>query len=214
MKKASEGQFHDLMSKLLVKTNREEIDSQKMQNAIDSLNSSNSVVAESFVDWINHNNDRVLQISDSFNTIEPLSISIPALPRPTLEELQKRFSWIKSIERDTSPTEAIILNLATVLRPSDDRISGKEYEARINLKLDLILGYQQALWLVKNQDKFPKFMRLLGKIYIDFSGLIVVNENGCRSILYLSQDGRRWCLNSCWLDNPFTRTERVAFSGK
>ena len=28
MKKASEGQFHDLMSKLLVKTNREEIDSQ------------------------------------------------------------------------------------------------------------------------------------------------------------------------------------------
>ena len=44
---------------------------------------------ESFVDWINHNNDRVLQISDSFNTIEPLSISIPALPRPTLEELQR-----------------------------------------------------------------------------------------------------------------------------
>ena len=214
MKKASEGQFHDLMSKLLVKTNREEIDSQKMQNAIDSLNSSNSVVAESFVDWINHNNDRVLQISDSFNTIEPLSISIPALPRPTLEELQKRFSWIKSIERDTSPTEAIILNLATVLRPSDDRISGKEYEARINLKLDLILGYQQALWLVEHQDEFPEFMKLLGKIYIDFSGLVVVVRHGRRNISYLVLYGKRWSLFWAWFGGDFRRAGRVAFSGK
>ncbi len=210
MKKASEGQFHDLMSKLLVKTNREEIDSQKMQNAIDSLNSPNSVVAGSFVYWINND----CQISDSFFSAEPISILIPALPHPTLEELQKSFSWIKSIKSDSSPTEAVTLNLATVLRPSESQISGEEYEKRIAPKLNLILGYQQAAWLVEHQDEFPEFMKLLGKVCIDFTSLIVVFEFGRRVIPYLDQYGGRWRLRWSWLRDGFGRSVQVAFSGK
>ena len=36
------------------------------------------------------------------NTAE-LVIRIPALKRPTLAQLQAKYSWIKKIERDTSP---------------------------------------------------------------------------------------------------------------
>ncbi len=155
-----------------------------------------------------------LTVSDSFSIVETLPISIPALPRPTLEELQKNFSWIKSIERDASPTEAITLNLATVLRLSEDRISGEEYEKRIAPKLNLILGYQQAIWLVEHQDELPEFIKLIGKIYVDFSGLVVVSEGGRRGIPYLSRLGRRWDLDWHWLSLDFRRHARVAFSGK
>ena len=212
MKKASEGQLHDLMLKFLVRTNGEEIDSQKVQNAINSLNSPNSVVAKSFVGWIN--NDCILQASDSSFSAEPLSILIPPLPRPTLRELQKDSSRIKSIESDSSPTEAVTLNLAIVLRPSEDHINGKEYEKRIAPKLNLILGYQQAAWLVEHQNEFPEFIKLLGKIYIDFSGLVVVTKFGSQDVPRLIRDGKRWNLRWYWLCSGFSRDGRFALSGK
>src|SRR3989344_6903449 len=34
-----------------------------------------------------------------------LTIQIPALSRPTLSQLQTKYSWIKEIESDDSPTE-------------------------------------------------------------------------------------------------------------
>ena len=102
-----------------------------------------------------------MQIGDDFRTMEAVAITIPALARPTLEELQAQYSWIKSIERDNSPTEAVKLSLATVLRPDEtEAISGVEYERRLTSKLDLIFGYQQAKWLVEHQDEFPDFMAL------------------------------------------------------
>lgn len=153
----------------------------------------------------------------TFLQIETLSVSIPAFSRPTLKKLQKSFSWIKSIERDTSPTEAVMLNLATVFRPSENEISGKEYEVRISPKLNLILGYQQASWLVEHQNEFPELMKLIGKVYIDFPGLVVVEENGNRHVPGLGRENGRWCLYWRWfvyVSDRYSRYGRVAFSGK
>ena len=149
-----------------------------------------------------------------FHVTGELMIQIPALARPTLEELRKDYSFIRSIERDTSPTDAVTLNLATILRSNEERVKGEEYERRIAQKLDLILGFQQAVWLVKNQDKFPDFMAPLGKIYIDFSGIVVVVGNGHRGVPCLARDGRRWGLYWYWFGRGFGRYGRLAISSK
>src|SRR3989344_1711564 len=122
------------------------------------------------------------QVGDFFHETGELTIQIPALPRPTLEELQAKFNWVKSIERDTSTTEATTLKLGTVIRTDETSINGKEYELRLAPKLNVLLGYQHTTWLVENQDKSPELMVLLGKIYIDFPGLVVVGSYGSRSI--------------------------------
>ena len=155
-----------------------------------------------------------VQVDDLFLDTGELSIPIPALPRLTIEEIQKKFSWVKSIERDTSPTEAVTLNFATILRPEENQVNGTEYERRITPKLDILLGLQQALWLVDHQDEFPAFMALLGKIYIDFSGLVVVRGDGNRGRFSLRQGGERWSVNWDWLGNDFDRHGRLALSGK
>src|SRR5882724_3076964 len=54
-----------------------------------------------------------------FHDTNELTIQIPARKRPTLDQLQKKHDWIKSIERDTSTEEAVTLTLAIVLVPSD-----------------------------------------------------------------------------------------------
>ena len=158
-----------------------------------------------------------VQVGDFFLETGELTIQIPALARPTPEQLRKKYSWIKEengIERDTSPAEAITLKLGTVLRPDEKKINGGEYEKRIAPKLNLTLGYQHALWLVEHQDEFPEFMALLGKIYIDFPGLIVVRADGRRDFPYLRDDGRRWYLVWYWVGHGFNRVGRFAVSGK
>ena len=52
-----------------------------------------------------------------FRETGELTLQIPALARPTLADLQARFAWIRSIERDTSPSAAVTFALGTVLRP-------------------------------------------------------------------------------------------------
>ena len=143
---------------------------------------------------------------------EKLNITIPALPRPTLKELQEKWPWIQSIESDRSPEEAVTLELDTVLKKGENYISGMEYERRIK---DIpVLGYQQALWLFEHQDKYPKFKKLCGKIYIDFLGLMVLHGDGYRYFPCLVGFGERWYLHWRWLDDGFTSDDRLARSGK
>ncbi|HEX4104586.1 MAG TPA: hypothetical protein VHZ04_03915 [Candidatus Paceibacterota bacterium] len=151
---------------------------------------------------------------DSFRGTGELSIKIPAQAQPSLREIQKRFSWVKKIERDNSPTKELTLKLVTVLREGEECIDGNEYERRIAPRQDIILGYQQAVWLEEHQDEFPEFMALLGKVYIDFSGLVVVDGDGSRSVFYLDQGDRRWRLDFSWFSHDFGRYERVASSCK
>lgn len=137
-------------------------------------------------------------------------IKIPALKRPTLATMQKQFSWVTSIERDTSPTKAVTLNIGTLLTETESKISGAEYEKRIPQES---LGFQHAQWLVEHQDEFTDFKAMTG-IYIDFPGQIVVDEDGRRYVFYLNRFDGRWCLDYHWLDSDFRRSGRVASFGK
>ncbi len=145
-------------------------------------------------------------------TKEKLNISIPALPRPTLKELQAKWPWIQSIESDRSPEEATTLELDTVLNEGESYISGSEYESRIK---DIpVLGYQQGIWLVEHQDEFPEFKKLAGKIYIDLPGLIVPDGDGYRRFPCLNGDGERWGLFWGWVGRGLDSRGRLARSGK
>lgn len=147
-----------------------------------------------------------------FRETGELSITIPALKRPTLKDLQAKYDWIKSIERDTSTEEAVTLSLATVLAEgSTSSIGGKEYEKRIALKHDVLLGFQHRQWLLEHQDEFPELKSLLGKVYIDFPGLVVVSRDGDRRVPYCRRLGSRWDDSWDWLDNDFDSDGRVAF---
>ena len=154
-------------------------------------------------------------LGDFFRETGELTIDIPALPRPTIAKLQAKFPWIKSIERDTSPTGPVTLKLGTVLRPGEERINGDEYERRLlTQKLDIALGYQQWNWVFEHQSEYPDLIAFLGKIYIDFPGLIVVRGDGSRHIPYLSQGGKRFAQSWYCLSYAFYRLGRVAVSGK
>jgi len=154
-------------------------------------------------------------IESFFRATGELTVQIPALPRPTLEQIQAKYSWIASIERDTSPTDPVTLTLGTVLRPEEKgSITGAEYERRLISKLDVALGYQHMEWLLAHQNEFPAFMALLGKIYIDFPGLVVVDDDGSRYVPYCDQGGRRWDAIWGWLGIDFSVFGRVAVSGK
>jgi hypothetical protein len=152
-----------------------------------------------------------VQIGEHFRETGDVSIQLPALKRPTLKELQASNDWIKSIERDTSTEEAVTLTFATVLVPDDgSSIDGKEYEKRIALKHDSLLGFQHRQWLLEHQAEFPEFMALLGKCYVDFPGIVVVNRDGDRVIPYCNQNGSRWDDFWSWLSNDFAVLGRIA----
>ena len=157
-----------------------------------------------------------VQIGDFFRDTGELALQIPALPRPTLAELREKFSWIRAengIERDTSPTEAVTLRLGTVLRADEKSIGGEEYERR-RVSLTGLHGYQQAAWLVEHQDEFPEVMALLGKVYIDFPGLVVASADGDRNFPYLYRVGKRWDLRWRWTVYDLFSSGRIASSGK
>ncbi len=151
---------------------------------------------------------------DFFRETGELTIEIPALPRPTFEELQAKFPRIKKIERDTSPTGPVTMKFGTVLRPGEKRINGAEYERRLTPKIDIVLGYQHWNWVFEHQSEYPDLMALLGKIYIDFPGIIVVLGDGGRSCPCLFQGGGRFGQGWDWFDNVLGRSGRIAVSGK
>ena len=152
-------------------------------------------------------------------TDERCVIQVPALPRPTLEELKARYSWIERIERDDSPVCPVTLRLATVLKSGEDSINGATYERRLVPRHSMLLGLQHRDWLVANQNNLPEPTRtalkaLLGKIYLDFPGLIVVREGGSRDFPCASGLGGRWGGHWGWSGHGLARGGRVAVVGK
>jgi len=152
-------------------------------------------------------------------TDERCVIQVPALPRLTLEELKARYSWIERIERDDSPVCPVTLRLATVLKSGEDSINGATYERRLVPRRSMLLGLQHRDWLVANQNNLPEPTRtalkaLLGKIYLDFPGLIVVRGGGGRGFPYAGVDGERWSGYWYWTGLSLSRGGRVAVVGK
>jgi len=153
-----------------------------------------------------------VQIGERFRETDEVSIQLPALKRPTLEELQSKHDGIKSIEGDTSTEEPVTMAFATVLMPDDgNSIDGKEYERRIALKYNSLHGLQHRDWLIEHQDEFPELKPFLGKIYIDFSGIVVVRCDGDRTVPCCRRHGSRWTGNWRWLRSGFGSDGRIAF---
>lgn len=144
--------------------------------------------------------------ADWFRSTNELTIEIPALPRPTEKEMKDKFG-IRSIERDDSPTEAAVFTLGTVLRTNEEFIEGKEYERRLPKNG---FGYQHLVWLVEHQDENPSFKALLGKVYIDGTGIVVVDSYGYRYVPCLDRGGRRFGLYWHWISRRFRQRGRVS----
>lgn len=78
----------------------------------------------------------------------PILIPIPALARPSFAEVQQY--GVSHILYDISPTEAVNLELGTVLVGGETHINRATYDARI--KGLCLPGLQHFLWLIENQD--------------------------------------------------------------
>ncbi len=139
--------------------------------------------------------------SDHFRLTGEVSIRMPALSRPALDELQDRFPWIKAIEQDTSLEESVSFTLATVLRTNETRIGGEVLMLRLASIPRGLLGYQHLRWLLDHEAECPEFMALLGKVYIDFPGIIVLDPSGIRHVASCRMKGRHrlncWCRYDC-----------------
>lgn len=149
-------------------------------------------------------------------TDDEVVIEMPALKRPTPAEVRKDWSGVRSIESDHSTEEAVTLRLSTVLRSTETRIDGTTYERWLmKLRTDgKLLGFQHRQWLLENQKKFPALMALLGKVYIDFAGIIVVDEGGDRDVPCVSSGGKQFVGGWSWLGSGFSVHGRLAVSSK
>lgn len=151
-----------------------------------------------------------------------LKIHVPALKRPTLEELQLKDSRIKSIFRDTSVERPVVLSLAMMLGPhAEDQRELGEHDERIFLTNDLLLGFQQREWLREHQAEFPEFMaflKLKETFCIDFAGLVVNWHNGQRRSPYLAPVvdtwADYWIDHWEWLGRRFRSIRRMAVRGE
>lgn len=141
-------------------------------------------------------------------------IIIPALKPLSLKAIQNKWSWVKSIERDTSVTKKVEVGFFSVLQGAETYISSTDYQER--LKGRPLLGFQHALWLQEHQDEFRELqeLRASGVWYIDFPGTIVVGGGGGRCFPYLGNDGERFRLYGGWVGIGFSSDGRVAGAGQ
>ena len=153
-----------------------------------------------------------IETEDIFRAISEISIPIPGLLRPTLIELQEKYPWIKEIETDISFEQQATLKLITVLGTYEKSIRRPEYERRLasSFSFSRLLGYQQFSWITEHQEDYGAFTDLVGKIYVRFSGLVVVDYDGRRSVPYARGNGKRLWLRWDLLSNDFTSTGRIA----
>jgi hypothetical protein len=162
------------------------------------------------------------RLSDLFVIADELIMDLPALPRPSLQDLRSAFSTlpIQTIERDTSPTDAVRMKLATVhyerkhtysdpiwvqdqngnrkYNPPQNPdhfwathdISPADFECRIASREDQLLGYQHAAWLLQHHLEFPELVNLLESRDIIFPGIVISAGGKRQSPMLLKDNGR------------------------
>lgn len=143
-------------------------------------------------------------------------IEIPARKRPTLADVQASWGYIEKIERDDSTEEPVTLRLSTVLKSTEGSIDGPTYERRLTVLRGngRLLGFQHRKFMFEVQKQYPALMALLGEVYIDFSGIIVVNQDGRRYVPYARSGGGRFADYWDGLGDDFSGLGRVAVSAK
>lgn len=120
---------------------------------------------------------------------EMATIEIPALKRPTPEELAARFDWFRSVERDTSLEEAVSLSwvLQSYEDPSEPVSLGWHWR-----ELASGLGFQHREWLFEHRYEHPEIMRLFRLRHVEFQGLIVNFADWSRCYPALIGEHRFW----------------------
>jgi hypothetical protein len=151
-----------------------------------------------------------MQSTDFFRITDRLMLEIPALSPPTLLELQQSLPSIKKIDYDHSPTIAVMMALATILGEDEKSIDGGEYKNRIVDRPNL-LGFQQGVWLVKNQ--VPVVNAVFRGDPIDLPGLVAIEADGDQIYPCLRPCGHRYQLDWFGFANGFRSTRRIAVAG-
>lgn len=140
-----------------------------------------------------------------------LEIEMPALPQPTLSEVQKRQAAhreIESIAFDHSPIVPVRLTLGTLLRQGETSIRSGDYAFRRS-RLANLLGFQHALWLEANQDQFPR-LAVLPNRSIDWPGIELIDRRARRRFPQLHFNGRRLSVLLVWDGYGLTCRDHVA----
>ncbi len=164
---------------------------------------------------------RWLALSTKFYGIRRLSIPISTpLLRPTISELQGELPWVRGVRCDSSPTTSVTFKLRTVfsfLERDDALINVEEFERRISpkRKRGRVLGFQHGLWLMVEQNRFPKLRELEGKFNILLPGLTVVDSSGDRRMFFLDSGGKGWWMSWRILNHRtgFSPRDLIAYSG-
>ena len=163
--------------------------------------------------------------ADCFHfTDEAVVFKIPALKRPTADEIRANFGEFKSYD-DQSTEEPVMLRLATLLKTDESSINGATYERRLaKFRTNgTILGKQHLDWMVAHQDD-PQAIpdaevraalkTLVGNAYVDFSALIVVITDDDQIIPCADDDGEQLYADKRWLSDDFNQLHRVAVADK
>lgn len=139
-------------------------------------------------------------------------ILIPALPRPTIDELRYQGKnnrpWIREIHMDVSPTESVRLVLARIVGGDEESIDWGAYITRLDDEGPL--GYQQAVWLRQQRDSMTAEERLvideiIPRNFIDFPGLVIVRDDGSIGVPVMMQ---KWDIH--FMSADFICHRRVA----
>jgi hypothetical protein len=146
-----------------------------------------------------------------FEVSGAFSVSIPALPRPTLAEIQRRFCWIQEILVDVSPTSEVSFGLARPLYSGEAFLRRESYEERLGfLPAGTALGFQHACWLVEYQDDHLWFRNFPDRVLVDFPGFTAGHtNNGCVSP-FLSRAGECWTMGFRWTGADLNQRWRTA----
>jgi hypothetical protein len=147
-----------------------------------------------------------------FRDTQELSIVFPALRRPTLAEIVGYDRSITAIERDTSPVAPVTLKLANLLATGENYIDGGQYADRLARTQKVLLGYQHRQWLLKLQREHQDFMSLLGKVYVDFPGIVIVRNGRERCVPACIDSSDGWRADWDDLDSGFGEGGRIAIS--
>ncbi len=173
----SRGQALQVSARVATQINWDELDGDALQAEVIQLPPEE--FGSKFTDFLK-TMARVRMVHDYFQETKlRRTIYIPPMGRPDIEELSAvlQGSSVK-IAYDISQTGPIQLALGTILSPEESEISMAELDFRLSAIAGRLLGYQHAQWLVRNQDEYPEFKELTGKIEIIFMPGLEVRVDG------------------------------------
>ncbi len=114
-----------------------------------------------------------------------LTVTIPALPKPSIEEVRGRWSWIDHIAIDASTTSEVTVDFSQTVVV--DKI-GEQYDLS-GLKLVGNLGYQHGLWIMQHSEYWPRLLKFFANVSLVLKGQVLRNPDGFSSPVLIIDNG-------------------------